>query len=43
VIDAGTRSVLFGPFYSDANPVVVADNIARRLDVSDRKIRIEWR
>jgi hypothetical protein len=42
LIDAATRDVLLGPFHSHANPAVVAANLARRLDVEDRTIPIEW-
>jgi hypothetical protein len=43
LVDGGTRTVIVGPFHSDANPAVVAERIARRLNVEHRNIPIEWR
>jgi hypothetical protein len=42
VIEAASRSVMFGPFHSDANPAIVAERIARRLGIDDRSIPVEW-
>jgi hypothetical protein len=42
VVDAATRTVLYGPFYSDANPAVVADRISRQLKIEDSSLPVEW-
>ena len=43
VLEANSRAVLFGPFFSSPDSARAADELIRRLKLNPSDVTVEWR